>query len=233
MNITKENRNSKNRSENSKIIDTYCEESFQLSVATNLNTNVDRLLEGCSFRGLVYRVTYTQKELNPRSNGWKFERLGKNVSGVTARLFSALTTVPCEITCPAMKWPTNKHCDKSERVVARHAVTVNTMSPPSYDVELLSMADSRYEKFEKRRNWTSICGINPRRVSILPFERNGVSKRDFDYRPSTRMFRIRLRHYIHFDTFFDIFISPISNVYIWSQVSYLSIATLPMVTYMK
>lgn len=54
----------------------------------------------------TYRVTYTQKGVDPRSNGWKFERLG---------LFSALTSVAREITWPAMKWATNKHCDKSEK----------------------------------------------------------------------------------------------------------------------
>lgn len=137
----------------------------------------------------TYRVAYTQKGVDPRSNGWKFERLG---------LFSALTSVAREITWPAMKWPTNKHCDKSEKERWR-----DTPWPWTRCLRHRT-ADGRYEKFEKRRNWTSICGINPRRVSILPFERNGVSKRDFDYRPSTRVLRIRLRHYIHFDTFFDI-----------------------------
>lgn len=145
----------------------------------------------------TYRVTYTQKGVDPRSNGWKFERLG---------LFSALTSVAREITWPAMKWPTNKHCDKSEKERWRDTPWPWTqcLRHRTNCVELLSVADRRYEKFEKRRNWTSICGINPRRVSILPFERNRVSKRDFDYRPSTRVLRIRLRHYIHFDTFFDI-----------------------------
>ena len=52
-------------------------------------------------------------------------RLGKNVSGVVARLFFALTTKsPRDNSCPAVKWPTNKR-PINHGQSKRHAVTVN------------------------------------------------------------------------------------------------------------
>lgn len=100
--------------------------------------------------------------------------------------------------------------------------------PSPHDVELLSTGGRESEeKFEKRRRTSICCGINPRRVSILPFERNGVSKRDFDCPPS-----VYTRITFTFST---------NNIYRFIRcvccprklVSYRSTATPPAAAYMK
>lgn len=152
----------------------------------------------------------------------KVGELGKNVSGVTARLFSPplsfLTTVRREISWSAMKRPTNKHCDKSGKEWRRRDTAwpwtqcLRHRAPRCWIACSLSTADRRYEKFEKRRNWTSICGINPcPRIDFAIYR----TKRE-EFRNATLTADRLLHGYTEYDydvTFVPIFpISPISGI---------------------